>query len=460
MLGDGAAAGNITAEQLGWFYCFGWPDTKKALAWANRAYSANPDSVATKSILAYALAINKQTQLAAEMVGDLRQRNQIAALTLAMVQLAGEDNASAIETLKTAVAMDPGSLAGQKANTLLTENGSEYVSGANPEMLTAALRNQFGKRIVPKFRAVDEIISAKLSLGGSEFFYGAEFGAKLVVKNESSEAVVISQDGIFKGGIRVDADVRGDIKAHIPNLINKKFRPSAAIEPGYYAAIPLDLMTGSLRRLLLTHPQASVQIEFTVYLDPIPEADDKVRSAIKGIGPVRTVVKRPGVVITRKYLMQRLDVLAKGQVGQKLQAAELFVGLLMEQYAMAESGTSYQLMHVEQTLLIDAVRKSLADEDWQVKLQTMAAMLPFPVAPDYELTRAVSDNLGDSNWPVRVMALYLLSSLQGDTFKPVLDWTAKYDPVLQVRNTAVALGADDPLANQPPEVTPGPQQKQ
>jgi tetratricopeptide (TPR) repeat protein len=460
MLGDGAAAGDITAEQLGWFCCFGWPDTKKALAWANRAYSANPDSVATKSILAYALAINKQTQLAAEMVGDLWQRNQIAALTLAMVQLAGEDNASAIETLKTAVAMDPGSLAGQKANTLLTENGSEYVADANPEMLMAALRNQFGKRIVPKFRTVDEIISAKLSLGGSEFFYGAEFGAKLVVKNESTEAVVISQDGIFKGGIRVDADVRGDIKAHIPNLITKKFRPSAAIEPGYYAAIPLDLMTGSLRRLLLTHPQASVKIEFTVYLDPIEEADGKVRSAIRGIGPVRTVIKRPGVVITRKYLMQRLDVLAKGQVGQKLRAAELFVGLLMEQYAMAESGTSYQLMHVEQTLLIDAVRKSLADEDWQVKLQTMAAMLPFPVAPDYDLTRAVSDNLGDSNWPVRVMALYLLSSLQGDAFKPVLDWTAKYDPVSQVRNMAVALGADAPQVNQPPEVTPEPQQKQ
>ena len=460
MLGDGAAAGDITAEQLAWFYCFGSPDTQKALAWANRAYSANPDSVTTKAVLAYALVMSKQTQLAAELVGDLSQHNQIAALTQAMVQLAGEDKESAIRTLKTAVAMDPGSLAGEKANTLLTENGSEYVTDANPEMLLAALRNRFGKRIIPKFRTVDKIISAKLSLSGSEFFYGTEFGAKLVVTNESPEAVLISQDGIFKGGIRVDADVRGDIKAHIPNLINKKVRPSAAIEPRYYAAIPLDLMTGKLRNLLLTHPQASVEIEFTVYLDPIAQADDKVRSAIKGIEPVRMVVKRPGVVITRKYLMQRLDVLAKGQTGQKLRAAELFVGLLMEQYAMAKSGTSYRTVHVEQTLLNDAVRRSLADEDWMVKLQTMAAMLPFPVAPDYELTRAVSDNLGDSNWPVRVMALYLLSSLQGDTFKPVLDWTAKYDPTSQVRNTAIALGADAPQVSQPPGLISELQQEQ
>ncbi len=460
MLGDGAAAGDITAEKLAWFYCFGWPDTQKALAWANRAYSANPDSVTTKSVLAYALIMNKQTELAAELIGDLHQRDQIAALTQAMVQLAGEDKESAIKILKIAVAMDPGSLAGEKANTLLAENGSEYVTGANPEMLMAALRNRFGKRIVPRFRTVDKIISARLSLGGSEFLYGAEFGAKLVVKNESSDAVVISQDGIFKGGIRVDADVRGDIKAHIPNLITKKVRPSAAIEPEYYAAIPLDLMTGSLRTLLLTHPQASVQIEFTVYLDPIADADDKIRSAIRGIEPVRTVVKRPGVVITRKYLMQRLDVLAKGQVGQKLRAAELFVGLLMEQYAMAKSGMSYRLVHVEQTLLIDAVRKSLADKDWMVKLQTMAAMLPFPVAPDYDLTRAVSDNLGDSHWPVRIMALYLLSSLQGDAFKPVLDWTAKYDPTSQVRSVAIVLGADVPQFSQPPGITSGQEQEQ
>ena len=144
LLGNGAVAGDVTAEQLGWFYCFGQVDTEKALAWANRAYSADPNSVAAKSILAYALAINNQTELAEELVGGLYRVSQVAALTRGRVQLAGEDKKGAIEGLKAAVAMDPGSLAGEKAKALLAENGSEYVPEAYPELILAALRNEFG----------------------------------------------------------------------------------------------------------------------------------------------------------------------------------------------------------------------------------------------------------------------------------------------------------------------------
>ncbi len=460
LLGDSAVAGQVTAEQLSWFYCFGQPDTEKALVWANRAYSAAPNSVGAKSILAYALAMNKQTELAGELVGDLYKVSQIAAITKGMVQLAGKNIKGAIESLKAAAAMDQGSLAGERAKTLLVRYGSEYVPDAQPEMMMMVLRNEFGERIVPRFQKADKIVSVKLSLNGSEFFYGTEFEAKLVVTNKSSERVLISDDGIFKGGIRIDADVRGDIEAHIPILVSKKIRPSSAIEPGYYAAIPVELMVGELRNLLLIHPQASVEIEFTAYLDPVTEADGKVRSTIDRIEPVKAVMKRPGVVITRNYLMQRLDVLAKGQTGQKLQAAELFTGLLMEQYQAAKSPISYRVVPIERALLTDAVRKSLTDEDWKVKLQTMAAMLLFPAPPSYDLTRAVSENLGDSNWPVRLMALYLLSSLQGEAFKPVLDWTARYDVSVPVRNTATALGGQVPQVSQPVETISEPRQTQ
>jgi len=460
LLGDGAVAADVTAEQLGWFYCFGQVNVEKALVWANRAYSADSDSVGAKSIFACALAMNNQMGLAEEMVDNLYRISQVAAFTRGLIQLAGEDKEGAIESLKAAVAMDPGSLAGEKAKTLLAENGSEYVSQAQPELILSTLRNEFGERIVPRFKPVEKIISAKLSLNGSEFFYRTDFGAKLLITNESSEPVLISDNGILKGGIRVDAVVNGDIEARIPKLVSKKIRPSAAIEPGYYAAIPLDLMTGRLRKLLLTHPQASVEIEFTVYLDPVTEAGGSVRNAIERLEPVKTVVKRPGVVITRNYLMQRLDVLAKGQTGQKLQVAELFAGLLMEQYAASESGASYRRFHVEPVLLTDAVRKSLSDEDWKVKLQTMAAMVSFPASPSYDLIRAVSENLNDRHWPVRMMALYLLSSLQPDAFRPVLNWTAKYDQNMAVRNMAFALGADKPQAPQAPAAPAGSGQKQ
>jgi hypothetical protein len=59
-----------------------------------------------------------------------------------------------------------------------------------------------------------------------------------------------------------------------------------------------------------------------------------------------------------------------------------------------------------------------------------------------------------------MMALYLLSNLQGDSFKQVLDWTAKYDLSLFVQRMAIALGAEVPQVPQAPGVTFGPEQSQ
>ena len=89
-----------------------------------------------------------------------------------------------------------------------------------------------------------------------------------------------------------------------------------------------------------------------------------------------------------------------------------------------------------------------------VKLQTMEKMLLLPSSLDYDLIRAASENLNDSHWPARLMALFLLSNLQGDDFKQVLDWTAKYDLSMGVRLMAIALGADIPQVPQQPGVTP------
>jgi hypothetical protein len=86
----------------------------------------------------------------------------------------------------------------------------------------------------------------------------------------------------------------------------------------------------------------------------------------------------------------------------------------------------------------------------------MAAMLILPMPMDYKLTRAASYNLNDDNWPVRMMALYLLSKSQGAEFKKVLDWTAKYDPDRFVSGFAVALGGQAPpqQPKQPPQTAP------
>ena len=137
----------------------------------------------------------------------------------------------------------------------------------------------------------------------------------------------------------------------------------------------------------------------------------------------------------------------KGKQGQKKQTARLFAGLLLEQNAMANREPLYKFMYADwmPDLLKSAIKYSLADDDWIVKVQTMAPLLALPL--DYELIDAVSGNLNDTHWPVRLMAIYLLARDRSSNAGKVLDWTAMYDSNELVRDMAVALGGKKP----PPE---------
>ncbi|MBE0537763.1 MAG: HEAT repeat domain-containing protein [Phycisphaerae bacterium] len=438
MLGSGAVAEQVTALQLGWFYAFANPSAEQALAWANRALTAEPDLHDAQALFGYVVAMTEQYDLAEDFVKDTPD-NQIAALTRGMIELSQKNTDTAIAALKEAVALDPGSLAAGKARALLEANGSEYIPAASPQVVRRELEKEFGERVVGPFRPAADIFSAKLNFGGSEFSYGSDMESTLVITNTSGRPLVIADDAILRGGIRVDADVRGDVKERIERLIDTRVVPSMPVAAGEHAPIPLDLMTGRLRTLLLSYPQASVEIEFTVYLDPVVEASGEVRNALSGVSPVRTVVKRQGVVLTRDYVMQRLDALARGQEGQKIRAAELFAGLLVEQDHMTSAGPLYRYIRLDRPVLLDAVKRSLADENWKVRIEAMKA-LTLAGKLDYELTRVMSSNLNDERWPVRLMAVYLLSKSEDGLFGQVLDWSANYDSQALVREMAIALG--------------------
>jgi hypothetical protein len=50
----------VNNQSIAWFYCFASPDANKALQWANKAYSTEPNSAAAASLLAYAFVMNEQ----------------------------------------------------------------------------------------------------------------------------------------------------------------------------------------------------------------------------------------------------------------------------------------------------------------------------------------------------------------------------------------------------------------
>jgi len=434
------ALSNLDVKQLAWFYCFVLPVPDKALDWANRAYETERNSPPAAAIWAYALVMNNQTELAKPIINNY-ERNQIADLTLAQIQLAQGQKDSAIETLKTAIAKDPGSFAAERAKEILAQQGEKYTPPIDPNAVLTMLENVFGRTLVPVFTPPEKIFSVQLNIRGNEFPYGSEFSGTFALINNSAEPFVISDDALFKGNIRIDAEVSGDLNKTIPNLVSTKIRTALLIEPGRSILIPLRLITGELRKMLLTYPQASLDIEFTLYLDPVTTDEGKIANRLTHIKPTRVRIKRPGIELTGKYIRSQFDLISKGNVGQKIKTAQLFTGLLREQQVMLNKPL-YRFLYADwmEPLLRSALSELLrnpANDQWIVKVNTMAEMLSLPL--DYEMISAVAKNLNNNNWPVRMMAVYLLSKTADPSFDKVLDWTAKNDSSKPVRDMAIAL---------------------
>jgi len=79
-------------------------------------------------------------------------------------------------------------------------------------------------------------------------------------------------------------------------------------------------------------------------------------------------------------------------------------------------------------------------DDWVVKTSAMVDLLALPI--DQTLATAVAKNLNHPQWPVRLMALYLLAKNADGNFGAVLDWAAQNDTNPLVRSMAMALNAD------------------
>ncbi len=434
----------LGAKQFAWFYCFAAKDAAKALDWANKAYSIEPNSPIAASILAYALVMNQQFEWAKPLIENY-EHNQISELVQAQIQLADGETDLAIETLKSAIARDPGSLAAENAKKILSDQETGYIPVVNTDIILSMLEGSFGRTFIPEFASPDKILSILFNLRGNKFSYGSKFNGIITITNNSSEPLVISDDGLFRGNIRIDAQIKGDLNKTIPNLVSHRIRPSFLIEPGRGILTTVSLVTGELSQILSAYPQAFLSIEFTLYIDPAVTEDGKVTNRLVDISPAKVEVKRPGIELTDKYIRNRFNSISTGQEGQKIKTAQLFLGLLKEQYAMAEHGTLYKFKYAD---WLPALLKSAllyesglllnpSDGEWIIKVHTMSEMLTLKM--DHELISAVAENLNNKNWPVRLMAIYLLSKNADSKFERVLEWTAEYDSSELVRNMAVAL---------------------
>jgi len=447
--GDAGADGGqarLGPQQAAWFYGLVLPNAQKAVSWANMAFAAEPNSPSAASLLAYALVVDDKAEWAERFI-DNYPPTQISDLARAGILIEKGQTQAAIAKLKAAIARDPGSVAAEAARDMLEKQGGQYIPPVDPDIIAEALDRLFGSGFMPIYMPPGQILEAQLNLRGNEFPYGSDFDAVVSIRNNSSEPLVFNERGLCRGYVRIDARVTGDIDQDISDLVFMKARTSYLVEPGKSLLIPVRLVTGQLKRLLLVHPQASLDVQFVLYLDPVVDEKGGISNRLTQLPVVKAMATRPGLELSGKYLRSRFNLISTGQSQQKVKIAQLFVGLLAEEYAMSNRKPPYKFMYAE--WMPTMFRNALLHEsglllsplpgDWVVKVRTMARMDLLPM--DHALVNAVSENLNNPDWPVRMMACYLLAGAQTADFTRVLEWAAEYDSSALVRDMAAALSS-------------------
>lgn len=438
-----ASAGEL--QDFAWLFSFAVDaNSQDMLTWATKAYDADSNSVSAGSFFAYALVKNNQIELAKPVLEKIGTDTQTSLIARAEIFAAEKNTESAINMFKSAVNVASGNFEAQKAKARLKELGSEYVPSVDLDAIVTVLRNDFGPTFFADFVPPEKMITTELKTGGTAFAYGSPINSQLAIVNNSSESLVICPDGIFKGNIRADIRVSGDLSDKIDNFIVKTVRPSNEIKPGQALLVPLQLITGRLKSIMDCHPQADLNLEITVYIDPQVGSDGQVQN-FYGTQPAKVVLKRRKLDLNTEYLQQRFDSMKRGQQGQKIKSAQLFAGLLAEQQRLSQIGTKYKFVYAEPELLTSALAKCLAEDDWILKVQTMAVLMQVKL--DYRLIETVSAQLDNRYWPVRLTAAFILSENQGKDFLPVLKWIVENDNSPIVTDMATALSGGEITVN-------------
>jgi hypothetical protein len=81
--------------------------------------------------------------------------------------------------------------------------------------------------------------------------------------------------------------------------------------------------------------------------------------------------------------------------------------------------------------------ENLTQADWITRAVTLNLLVDVPL--DFELTEAAAENLYHRDWPVRLLATYLLAKKQGEKFRRPLLSIAQNDPSDNVKKLASIL---------------------
>ncbi|MBI9016241.1 MAG: HEAT repeat domain-containing protein [Phycisphaerae bacterium] len=423
LLAEDKAKQSYIYQELTRYYCFAKPDPEKAMTFAEESCKIAP-SAENYEFLAYAQMLKGLDKDALTMVKEkkLDEKSPVTALIIAENHWKNSNLQSGVDAL---AKVQTWGLLLEQRDQLMTklqpenkENQSQALAAEMQLILAGSFDDQeFGMAFEP-----EKYIRCALSLKKTNLVFGQPIMAEIYISNLSRTTITLGQNCMVNPNILIVAHAepvadpgqqgrKRDIDKYAIDVpvCYRGLGFSQFLGPRETIKIEECLSIGLLREAMMKYPQQRWEVTFHAYLDPIELEDGKYDGLIKQIQPKPVKLSRSGIAVSSQKMQYYYRSCQSDSPRERIDTAEVFVGLLKEQKLSQERKLNYRPYNIDSKKIKALLAKNLTDPEANVRARTSFALDNVPM--DAQLVAKLAALLKDEDALVRFAALDTLSGV-------------------------------------------------
>lgn len=437
---DVEAAAAVWAEAA-WFYIHIDPRPQRALEWAARALTLQPEQAVALRAKAAALRMLERHDEARTVVEQLPDTDPWAVIEGSQLDYATGRQAEAKQRLRPLTTQPAGNWSEQTA-ALAEEWGLE--SAASMPAAAIELRERIGgfdARVLNYPAHPEQYISLDMNMDQSSYAPGEPWWCTFRLTNTGPFPITLGPAGMCRPELICTLNSEGDQPRSSGAVIRISLYQHTRLAVGQSIELRQTVDIGSIRSAMIGTPQQIQKITLSAILSPIFIENEEGRLIARpAVGGLET----PAVHFTRRALsaegdrIDRIGQLVRSHdIDNQIRGCEWLAMLIAEGQHLAAGRLKYQATRVDRVALQDLFLNALHAPPWQVRTRGAEALRWFGL--DAQATQAALGLLDDKHWLVRGLALRALADHHRNKFLPVLKRYAAGDDDAWVRELASAM---------------------
>ncbi len=422
--------------RIAWYYIHTDPAPEKALKFSEQAIAAQPDDPTVQRVRGLALVLAQRWADARAVLGPLcapSMSDQWAGWGLARALVGLGKDEDALIMLRDAEQLRRSGPAYERVVELLEQLGQAPLPRPEHSPVLSAL-DAFDARVLDFAKFPQRFCELSVVPVNPHPHYAEPWLGRVTLTNRGPFAITIGPGQMIDGNLLVSAKSTAPQPLVLDGYLTESLALRPMLEPGQRMEVTLRLDVGPVADLALASPQREIVVTFDVTLDPISNHGRPSGNEAMGKLTDSVAIVRPAFRYDRAGAAGLSANLRASNPADRCRVFETVSGLLVERLAVMRKPADYAPVRIDRHQLQEVLLAGVKDPDPAVRARTIRALARLPF--ETPQVQAVAPLLSDPHWLVRLVAVDVLASQQGQVFKRVAERLAKSDPDALVKELA------------------------